>query len=615
MRSAIHPVRAAIVTRLAPAAVLLSITGAAYAGTIEGVVLDQDTMAPLEGALVSLQASGLRTTTASDGSYTLTVPNGTNLTIVGASKGYFNESINVTLGDEGVVGADILLDFVPQDDDPGYFLFDPMECRDCHPDQYDQWIDSPMQKAGLNTWVHDIYNGQGTPGGMGGFVYTEHSIYAGDNPNSECASCHQPESWIYGLPAFSRMEGPQDVATYPSDTTVHGISCDVCHKIAHVNVENINYPGIFPGGLVFTRPAGEEPMQVQYGLLGDADYDVSPLSMRPSYQPQLAAEVCAACHQDANDPEEDHTFTGIISEPTYLEWVDSPYGDPASPFYADCVDCHMPPSGAVQVCNFLFLNRDPDTIRSHTILGTTPEYLENAAEVTVTADTVGDELQVQVDVFNAYTGHHLPTGVTVRNMILLVEAWRDADGEPLASTGDQVVHELGGVGDPADGYYAGLPGKYFSKVNHDASGNGPTFFTDAAGIVFDNRIPALETDTSTYSFQIPPGGGALRVRARLIYRRAFRFLVDAKQWTETGHGQPLADVAAPHYGHLMEDVEVLLACGPEDLNDDSSVDFSDIMAVISAWGPCSGCPEDLNGNGTVDFADILLVIAAWGPCP
>ena len=27
--------------------------------------------------------------------------------------------------------------------------------------------------------------------------------------------------------------------------------------------------------------------------------------MQPSYQPQLEAELCAACHQDKNDPDED----------------------------------------------------------------------------------------------------------------------------------------------------------------------------------------------------------------------------------------------------------------------------------------------------------------------
>ena len=53
---------------------------------------------------------------------------------------------------------------------------------------------------------------------------------------------------------------------------------------------------------------------------------------------------------------------------------------------------------------------------------------------------------------------------------------------------------------------------------------------------------------------------------------------------------------------------------PEDLNDDGAVAVDDLLAVISAWGPCGGCPEDLDGNGVVAVDDLLAVISAWGPC-
>ncbi|MCE7856571.1 MAG: hypothetical protein DYG97_08525 [Ignavibacteria bacterium CHB3] len=165
----------------------------------------------------------------------------------------------------------------------------------------------------------------------------------------------------------------------------------------------------------------------------------------------------------------------------------------------------------------------------------------------------GNEVNVEVTITNNNTGHHVPTGVTIRNMILLVEAFTKQDSTPLIYTGTQLVHELGGIGDPAQGYYAGLPGKFYSKVNHDSSGNGPTFFTDATGIIFDNRIAALDTDTSSYSFEIPGGGVEYVVRARLIYRRSFRFLTDAKQWQYDGHNNPLEDVMPPYFGHLMEE--------------------------------------------------------------
>jgi len=518
---------------------------------VSGDVRELGTLTPLEDALVTLQATATLTTTDPNGSYTLSV-SGSNLVIVAAKKGYYNASVLVNAPASGV---GILLEPVPQDNDPNYSLVPPDGCAGCHTDQFNQWNGSAMASAGLNTWVHDIFSGNGTAGGMGGFVYVNDSIFATSNPNSECASCHQPELWIDS--PFSAMEDPDQLG-YPSDAVLHGVSCDVCHKVADVDVSKINFPGIFPGAVTLTRPQGPAHDQVQYGLLGDTDYTVTSL-MRPSYQPQLAAEVCAACHQDKNDPNEDHTYTGVISEPTYLEWLASPFGDLESPFYADCVDCHMPVTGDSAFCSVLFPALDRSgQIRSHDIRGTTAEFLENAVELSITAQSVGSLVEVQVDIENTSTGHHVPTGVTVRNMILLVEAWREEDDLDLVYAGAQTVHDLGGIGDPNQGYYAGLPGKFYAKVNHDPNGQGPTFFTDAFGIQFDNRIPALATDTTFYSFAVPSGGGTLKVEARLVYRRAFRFLVDAKGWTQDGHGNPLEDVLPPHYGHLMEIRQVIV---------------------------------------------------------
>lgn len=55
---------------------------------------------------------------------------------------------------------------------------------------------------------------------------------------------------------------------------------------------------------------------------------------------------------------------------------------------------------------------------------------------------------------------------------------------------------------------------------------------------------------------------------------------------------------------------------PADLNGDGTVDVSDLVALILAWGPCSGppadCGEDLDGNGAVDVGDLVALILAWG---
>ena len=517
---------------------------------VSGTVVDYETGEPVSDALVTLQATEIRTVTDASGRFELTEAKGSGMIIVGAKKGYYNGySWQEGLATE----VEIQIERVPQDDNTHYEFVEPSQCGECHDKQLEQWTNSPMANAGINTWVYDIYSGDGTNGGMGGFVYLRDSAYAHANPASECASCHQPEPWV-GDP-----HQPMDPVYDLSAGAQHGVSCDICHKVANVDEGKPNAPGIYPGAVTLTRPA-ELSTQVQYGVLGDTNFENNTERMRASYQPQLTTAMCGTCHQDKNDPDEDGDYeeaNGVISEPTYLEWLDSPYGDPESPLYATCVDCHMPPSSETLVSEGWFgyqaPERDPETIRSHRIEGTTARFLENAVTMEMTSEIVDQTLKVNVEIFNDQAGHHVPDGVTIRNMVLLVEAWRVGDNQQLVQLNGEVLHELAGVGDPAKGYYAGLPGVLFAKVNRDASGNGPTFFTDAAGIQWDNRIPALGTDESSYAFALPDDGGLYEARARLIYRRAFRFLVDAKGWTEDGHGRPLEDMQGPHYGHLMEE--------------------------------------------------------------
>lgn len=56
---------------------------------------------------------------------------------------------------------------------------------------------------------------------------------------------------------------------------------------------------------------------------------------------------------------------------------------------------------------------------------------------------------------------------------------------------------------------------------------------------------------------------------------------------------------------------------PADITGDGTVNVSDLLAVINAWGPCPKggvCPADITGDGTVNVSDLLAVINAWGPC-
>ena len=164
---------------------------------------------------------------------------------------------------------------------------------------------------------------------------------------------------------------------------------------------------------------------------------------------------------------------------------------------------------------------------------------------------------VDVQIVNDQAGHSVPTGVTLRNMILKIEATGPGN-QSLTQTAGDSIDSLGGVGDPSTGHFADLPGKLFAKINQDVSGNQGVLFTEATSIILDTRIAALATDNTSVTFDISGIDGEVNLAARLIYRRAPRAMVDAKGWSTDGLGRPLADAQAPHFGHLMEASDLIV---------------------------------------------------------
>jgi hypothetical protein len=63
---------------------------------------------------------------------------------------------------------------------------------------------------------------------------------------------------------------------------------------------------------------------------------------------------------------------------------------------------------------------------------------------------------------------------------------------------------------------------------------------------------------------------------------------------------------------LREDLRI--PC-PTDLDGDRIVGFSDLLIVLSTWGPQPAHPADFDGDGVVGFQDLLLVLSTWGACP
>lgn len=53
---------------------------------------------------------------------------------------------------------------------------------------------------------------------------------------------------------------------------------------------------------------------------------------------------------------------------------------------------------------------------------------------------------------------------------------------------------------------------------------------------------------------------------------------------------------------------------PADLNGDGTINVSDLLILLSAWGDCADpddCPADLNDDGTVNVSDLLILLSNW----
>ncbi|MCK5793418.1 MAG: hypothetical protein KAH12_01845 [Anaerolineales bacterium] len=511
---------------------------------VSGVVSDE--YGPLGGAVVRIQTTELFVLTNEDGSFVFNdLQPETPVKITAWKSGYYISGGEKTY-QFGETEIELMLIRHTDSDHPGYEWLsafsssgDPENCQNCHAQPndpasalpFDEWIlDAHAQSTNNERFLTmyagtDIHGNQSPPTrkgynrDYGSFpLPPDPSLpyfgpgYKTDFPDTagNCSACHAPMQAIsapYGI-------DPSSVAE-----RVEGISCDFCHKIWAVNLDQEglplpNMPGVL--SYQFRRPGGEHQL-----FMGPLD-DVAP--GEDTFSPlQNQSEFCAPCHTAV--------FWDTPIYNSFGEWLESPYSDPISG--QTCQDCHMP-TGLTD--HFALIDegglaRDPRTIFSHRMPGATSvDLLTNAVSVSVKGWKEEGVANVQVEITNDQTGHHVPTDSPFRHLILVIKA-RTESNETLELVEGSVIPDWAGIGDPDDGRYGGQPGKIYAKVLTELwtevspSGNywNPTL------IVSDNRIAAYETDITNFQF-IDPEEGKLTIDVKLIYRRAFIELMDQKSW-------------------------------------------------------------------------------------
>jgi len=518
-------------------AVLLGLGAAVASAEIAGTVLDFDDGTPVAGARVHLQADPTSpvVVTGDDGAFALPVSPATAVVVTAgvpydpaASRNWHTGG---TFAVDGATAVEIRLRRLPAADDPDYGQSVPLvdDCSSCHPDQAAQWQGSVHAGAAVDAWVVDLQTGTGTPGGAAGYVFVD-SHDPGET--GFCATCHTPMADVFDPGAVL-----MDAVSSPG--ALQGVSCVGCHQVADVNHDTGRLHHL--GNATYRFPS-DPFFPTQQHVWGPLD-DVSFPGMRASYAPLYGESLyCASCHQYVNPD------TGAPGQDTYGEWLASPFAVPGDGFRS-CQDCHMPSEDGPGVIATIGDNvvRPAEQRHRHEMIGATPDTLASAITLDTVASQSGGFLDVRSTVSNVGAGHAFPSGVSVRNALLVITA--ELDGGPLVQAAGPTVPFWADDEVPGrqDGDWAGFPGTGFAKVLEGRiNGQGPVvrpvLFIDAEGVWENSLLPAAASREVVVRFALPAGAGAgdtATVESRLLYRRAWRALAVTKGWTETPQGGPI----------------------------------------------------------------------------
>lgn len=497
---------------------------------VAGTVVDESA-SPIAGVVVGLQAlPGTATvTTGADGTFVLPV-DGVGTVTVYASRPYDpdaarNYATEAQTFAQPIAGVTIELEAIPDADDATY---DPpsvaASCSQCHSEIVDEWRGSVHSTATEDFWVRDLFSGDGSPGGSAGFVFVD-THDPGDT--GTCATCHSPIADAFD-PGNVRLN---DAFASGDPAFLDGVSCIGCHQVhrSDGSPDAIHTLGgaeyRFPDGAVRTE-------RYVWGALPDVETG----QMRASYAPAFAtSRLCANCHQ----------YQRPFGQTTYDEWLASPFAVPG-PEFRSCQDCHMPPrEGSATICDVGNPPLRPSEQRhAHTFVGSTPQTLADNLDLALAVEQGAGTVVARASVTNRGAGHDFPTGVSIRNAILLIEA--EVAGQPLVQVAGPTIPGWADDDVPGtqDGDLGGRPGKGYAKIlegriNGQGSPVSPVLFVDAETVLEKSNIPSGATDEAEVTFAVPAGaflGDSLRVEATLLYRRAFRALAVTKGWTVTPQG-------------------------------------------------------------------------------
>lgn len=246
-------------------------------------------------------------------------------------------------------------------------------CKQCHEDIYRNWRKSLHSLSYSNPIFLTAYRK----------AYTETKGEA----RKYCLNCHAPTV---------RVTGDYDLKL---EITKEGVTCDFCHTVSEINLNNHENPFV------------SSPGDVKRSVLKNAKSEHHKTKFSEDF---ASSKLCAGCHDFVNRH-------GVHVGGTYSEWKKTSFAKEGQ----QCQSCHMqqiPGKTAVEGGR----NMIHDHSLSHNLSSMLEAVIVNITKVQRTANRFGVELEIT----NKRAGHSIPTGTPERYLALIVQS-RDASGHVL----------------------------------------------------------------------------------------------------------------------------------------------------------------------------------------
>lgn len=240
-------------------------------------------------------------------------------------------------------------------------------CGTCHEDIYRTWKRS-LHALSLDDPVFDV-------------AFMQALKIDASKAKRLCYRCHAPmvlENGDYQL---------------LQSVTAEGVSCDFCHSVIDVALNNPE------------KPYHSEVGKIKRSILRKAKSPVHEVAYSELHG---EAEFCGGCHQYVSD-------SGAVIMGTYQEWAESPYAKEGVP----CQECHMTRSVGHKVREDV--KPTAPGFRLHDLIHDS-EQVKGAVAVEVSKVSIeGSHLIVEVEVENVGSGHMVPTGIPTRELQVSVK--------------------------------------------------------------------------------------------------------------------------------------------------------------------------------------------------